>query len=331
VTFFSGGNIRLYYCNVLANKADLPSTQVWKEFPFTAEAFVTRPSFYGDSLLSSTGYEPKQGRTWSVTSGGITQEFSICSPFLDCLRQFFKSSITSLFSGVDTEDNIPEVFAFLKIVDRGDKVDYYLYRHCRPSSIVLSIATGWIQTEIEFSVAFLGNLSQDVPHYLDQTPGSEDTAIAGWTYGSFGDYEPQTIHGLTAFSISSSGSQLDVLPDSIVLSFTKDVAGDPVLNGKDHYIVPTLSNVKATLVSNVYYTDPSLINVIRSKTDCSLTMTFSSDAHDNDLSIAFPYAQLLDYTEPTASSPEQTLTTSLILSAYSSGNDFVTISVSEPT
>lgn len=318
--FIGSENVRLYYCADASDKSDLSQTTEWKLFPFTGENLASTVVVESDQKLGSAyigGLDriPKLG-----TAATVSQEFSFHHSFFNCLQNFFGLAIQNSTSLQLLSANAP--FALLKIVDRGTEQDYYLFRYCNVQSISIAINSGLITVDYEFAVGYLGNWTQDSPHYLSQVAGSLDSAIENWVFNEDFEYNPQSIHSVTGFSLTDNtrNETISSTPIQLTVQIAKNKNAYNPLGSKVHYIPYFFTETSLEISGDFYFTDSSIQTLVLNQTTMTAQLDFE-DESGQELRLELPSALISSYADPVAGSAEDDVVIPLSFSARLNDSD----------
>lgn len=324
---FTGTNAaKLYYCIDAYPDLDVPSSQVWREIPFTGESFSASLEMTTPGRLSESDYRPDSYLSSISLQGGVSQEFSLHSSFIDLLHNALLFQLYSAHAGLTDLSSNSQRFAFLKVVEHLQTTDYYLYRGCSVSNLSVQFERGnFGQVEAGIEVYALGNPSQETPQYLSQNPASLHSDISGWSYVVATDYTPLTFTALSDFTTGYGNLLFEMTPISLAIEIARDRFDRSVLGNKAWQQAYHLGQVSAFITGTFYLPSQDFIAHADGETKFALSLTLEDD-ESNSISLSFPAVQVTSFEEPTISDPESDVIVSVAFSVYDDQvNDFVTV------
>jgi len=326
VSFSTTNDIKLYYCLDVNPSQDLPSTQVWERVPIISEGFsAAREAIDTNPMTSRSGSYGTDLSIINVT-GNIQQELELSQFLINALISILGSSATQIFphsailNASINNSNLHKRLAFLKVVETNETLDYYLYRGCQFSSIVLDISYSIPSAVYNLEVSSLGNPSQATPHYLELDKTALPLAVSNW---QFNDNQsiPSNVKILSDISISESASFSG-------FSFTiNKVLESKRLLGQNAFSSTIYGGkISAEISGDLYFQHPRFYNKLL--TDETFQLSFRLADDNSSIDFMIPSGKATEVSEPVAGSADSDLLVSTIFTAEQrSETSLITIQV----
>ena len=297
--------VSLFYCvESSTTLAALPADQTWQQINFVSEQFSESVSTTEQLSLSSNYSVNSRSLSDISVSGSFSCYFSISELFVNLLLNVTKSvknllTTQTIESFSASNGNTDSRFSILKMIDRGDEVDYFVYRLCDASSLSLTInAESLVTINADFE-------AETVERYLDQDPDNLNAAIAGWQFQSRPSELTAGYFAVKDIAFSGEFTAFDIIAQSLSLSFTKEIERASVLGTYPRQRL--FSGVQNFSVSGeFYYHNYRVLQAVVNQDEIAVTIVLS-DGQGKEFTLEFPATQIVSSTFPTAGSADQDL------------------------